>query len=127
MRRRLHQTESSSTQSQLKLVRRLVNAERMFLRVPYSNISLCAQVKGDICENRLRSALEKICMVHPLVNATVVFDDSGNAWFSTDDVPGPVVRVVPRKSDAHWFREVQHEQSIPFDPLTGPLVRFVLL
>ena len=40
------------------------------------------------------------------------------------------VRVVERAecvSATSWIAEVQKESVVPFDPFTGPLVRFVLL
>jgi hypothetical protein len=95
--------------------------------MPNSNISLCARIEGDFSENELRRALEKVCIVHPLAHAKVIFDDDRNAWFSTDGVPEPMLRVVPRKSDTQWVDELQYEQSIPFNVSTGPFVRFVLL
>ncbi len=121
------QTESPLKRSQLNVVRRLWNLERLFLRIPYANISLCARVIGDISENELRKALEKIRTIHPLVGAKVVFDGERNAWFSTNDVPGPMLRIVPRQSDSQWLDEIAREQSIPFDSSTGPLIRFVLI
>jgi NRPS condensation-like uncharacterized protein len=65
--------------------------------------------------------------MHPLVGAKVVFDSEKNAWFSTDGVPGPLLRVVPRQSDFQWLNEIAYEQTVPFDPSTGPLIRFLLL
>jgi NRPS condensation-like uncharacterized protein len=38
-----------------------------------------------------------------------------------------MLRVVPRQSDSQWLDEIQYEQAIPFDPSTGPLIRFVLV
>ena len=108
-------------------MRRVWNFERLFLRVPYANISLCARITGNIPENELRGALEKIRTIHPLVGAKVVFDSERNAWFSTNNVPGPILRVVPRQSDSQWLDEIQYEHTIPFDPSTGPLIRFVLV
>jgi len=121
------QTESPLQRSPPNVMRRVWNFERLFLRVPYANISLCTRIKGNIPENELRGALEKVRTIHPLVGAKVVFDSERNAWFSTDDVPGPMLRVVPRQSDSQWLDEIQYEQTIPFDPSTGPLIRFVLV
>lgn len=108
-------------------MRRLWNFERLFLQVPYANISLCTRIAGDISENELRTALEKVRTIHPLVGAKVIFDSERNAWFSTEDAPRTMLRVVPRQSDSQWSDEIQYEQTIPFDPSTGPLIRFVLV
>ncbi len=108
-------------------MRRLSNVERQYLLSPCDNLSLCARIRGDIPENELRKVLDKVRLIHPLVGAKVVFDDCGSAWFSTERVPEPMLRVVTRKSDSQWFGEVQYEHTIPFDPLIGPLIRFVLV
>jgi len=121
------QIENSLQHSPPNVMRRVWNFERLFLEVPYANISLCTRITGNISENELRRALEKVRTIHPLVGAKVVFDSERNAWFSTADVPGPILRVVPKQSDSQWFDEIVHEQTIPFDPSTGPLIRFVLI
>ena len=108
-------------------VRRLENVERRYLRSPHSNLSLCARIRGGNPENELRRALDKVRIIHPLVGVKVVFDEDGSAWFSTDDVLGSMLRVVPRESDSQWFSEVQYESTVPFDPSAGPLIRFVLV
>ena len=121
------QTESPLQRSPPNVMRRLWNFERLFLQVPYANISLCTRITGNISENELRIALDKVRTIHPLVGAKVVLDSERNAWFSTENVPGPMLRVVPRQSDSQWLDEIQYEQAIPFDPSTGPLIRFVLV
>ncbi len=122
-----YQMENSLRHLRLRNARRLGNVERQYLRSPYLNLSLCARIRGDVSENDLRRALAKVRIIHPLVGAKVVFDEGGGTWFSTDDVPGPMLRIMPRKSDSQWFSEVQYESSIPFDPSVGPLIRFVLV
>lgn len=122
-----HQMENPLQHLHLRDARRVGNVERQYLRSPYLNLSLCARIRGDIPENDLRRALDKVRIIHPLVGAKVVFDEDGGTWFSTDDVLGSMLRVVPRKSDSQWFGEVQYESSVPFDPSAGPLIRFVLV
>ena len=121
------QTESPLKRSEPKTVRRLSNFERMLFRSPYDNFALCARITGNLTENELMRALEEVRTMHPLVGAKVVFDSERDAWFSTDGVPGPLLRVVPRQSDFQWLNEIAYEQTVPFDPSTGPLIRFLLL
>ena len=121
------QAESPLKRSEPKIVRRLLNLERMLLANPYENAALCARITGSLSEDELIKALEKVRTMHPLVGAKVVFDSERDAWFATDGVPGPLLRVVPRQSDFQWVNEVAYEQTVPFDPSTGPLIRFVLL
>jgi hypothetical protein len=99
----------------------------MFLAQPCANLSLCARITGNLSENELMRALKKVRAIHPLVGAKVVFNGERDAWFSTDGVSGPLLRVVPRQSDVQWVNEIAYEQTVPFDPSTGPLIRFVLI
>jgi NRPS condensation-like uncharacterized protein len=120
-------TASPLKRSEPKIVRRVSNYERMTLRIPGGNVALYARITGNLAEDELMRALKKVRTMHPLVGAKVVFDGEKDAWFSTDDVPGPLLRVVPRQSDFQWLNEIAYEHTVPFDPSTGPLIRFVLL
>jgi NRPS condensation-like uncharacterized protein len=95
--------------------------------MPIGNLAVTARVVGDIRENELLRAIDTIRQVHPLVGARVVFDDHHDAWFSTDNVPGTMLRTVPRISEQQWFEEICREQLLPFEPEIGPLIRFVLV
>lgn len=110
-----------------KYIRKLSNLERMYLWSPYSDVSMVTRIKGYFSGDRLRNALNIILQMHPLVGAKIVFDDEYNAWFSTDNVIKPIFKTVNRISDTQWLEELQHEIQIPFNPETGPIIRFVLL
>lgn len=107
--------------------RKVSNLERVFLWHPNCNVSMVVRIKGNISEERLRSALDVIKQIHPLIGAKIVFDDDYNAWFSTDNVSQHKIKVVNRISDTQWFRELQNEVQTPFDLETGPLVKFILV
>ena len=110
-----------------KCIRKLSNLERMYLWSPYSDVSMVARIKGNISEERLRSALDVILKMHPLTGAKIVFDDDYNAWFSTDNICKPFFKTVNRFSDTQWLEELQREIRISFNPETGPMIRFILL
>lgn len=108
-------------------IRKLSNLERMYLWSPYSDVSMVVRISGNVSEEKLRSALNIVLQMHPLAGAKIVFDDDYNAWFSTDNVRKPFFKAVNRVSDTQWLEELQHEIQIPFNPETGPLIRFVLV
>lgn len=110
-----------------KCIHKLSNLERMYLWSPYSDVSMVARINGDISEKRLHSALDVILQMHPLVGAKIVFDDEYNAWFSTNNVSKPIFKTLHRVSDTQWLEELQREIQIPFNPDTGPMIRFVLV
>lgn len=108
-------------------IRKVSNLERAFIWKPNSNVSMIASIKGNVSEEKLRAAIDKVRQMHPLVGARIVFDEDHNAWFSTDKVPSPKFKTFHRLSDTQWFEELQCEIQIPFDLKTGPMIRFILL
>jgi hypothetical protein len=110
-----------------RYIRKLSNLERMYLWSPYSDVSMVARIKGNVSEEKLLSALNIVLQMHPLAGAKIVFDDDYNAWFSTDNVCKPFFKTVNRVSDTQWLEELQCEIQIPFNPETGPLIRFILV
>ncbi|MFC1910712.1 hypothetical protein ACFLXC_05455 [Chloroflexota bacterium] len=107
--------------------RKVLNNERKFLFTPMANISIAAHLNGRVDEDTLRRAIDKVRIIHPLAAARVVIDSDRSVCFHIDNVPEIPLRVVERQTDSQWFEEVWHEQQIPFDQLTGPLLRFVLI
>jgi len=108
-------------------IRRLWNGERILLWGPGSSVAVAARIFGDVSEKDLTRALGAVRRMHPLVDAKVIFDDQHDAWFSTDNVPETIFRIVPRTSDTQWFDEIQQEHKVPFKIEIGPLIRFVLV
>ena len=119
--------EKGRTIDTSKCIRKLSNLERMYLWSPYSDVSMVTRINGNVSEERIRSALDVILQMHPLVGAKVVFDENYNAWFSTGNVIKPFFKTVNRVSDTQWLDELQHEITIPFNPETGPMIRFILV
>lgn len=103
-------------------VRRLSNGERVFLRSAVSNVAVVARIAGDVSEERLMRALNAVRRIHLLVGARVFFDEDHDAWFSTDNVPKTILRILPRISETQWSEEIQREHLTPFDPERCPLI-----
>lgn len=92
-----------------------------------ANISLVARLNGSIDEENVHQAISKVRIIHPQAAVRVVIDSDHNAWFHTDNVPEIPIKAVERKTDGQWFDEIWQAQQTPFDPFTGPLLRFVLI
>lgn len=108
-------------------IRRLSTGERMWLWSLTANVAATARIIGDIEKENLLRAINAARQMHPLLGARIIFDDQHDAWFSTDNVPKTIFRTVPRRSETQWIDEMRHEYLIPFEPETGPLIRFVLV
>ena len=110
-----------------EIIRRMANNERKFLHIPSANISICGRVRGPVREEDIRRGIDAAARIHPLLYAKVVMRSPEEAFFARGDPSALALRVVPRESETQWFDEVVHEHTVPFDPFTGPLARFVLL
>ena len=108
-------------------IRKVSNLERFFLWSPENNVSMITRIVGNVSEEKLMDALEKVRQVHPLVGARIVFDKDYDAWFSTDNVPKPSFKILNRVSDKQWFEELQREIQTPFNLETGPMIKFMLI
>lgn len=116
-----------ATKINSKRVRKVSNLERVYFWTPYSNVSMITTINANIDKKRLLHALDTVGKMHPLISTKIIFDDDNNAWFSTDNVPKPNVKIIHRVSDTQWFEELQHEITIPFNLEKGPMIRFILL
>ena len=108
-------------------LRKALNNERKFLFTPMANIGVVARLHGNVDQQAVRRAIDKVRVMHPMAATRIVMDDDHHVWFHTDGVPGIPLRVVERQTADQWFAEIRRERQIPFDAFTGPLLRFVLL
>jgi hypothetical protein len=90
------------------------------------NFTTSARVRGVFSMETLQTALKRLRVIHPLL--AVRLDpgaNGGKPCFNSEDVPPIPVRVVERRSDQDWVREVEREIAIPSNYRTGPLFRVV--
>ncbi len=128
----MNQTEQTSRSTETPAdipvySRRLSNGEQLWLWSSPSNVAVAARIIGDVSENDLMRAINAVRLMHPLIRAKIISDGHHGACLSTDNVPVPALRIVPRTSENQWFEEIRHEHRIPFEPEIGPLIRFVLV
>ncbi len=108
-------------------IRNLLGNERKFLWSPVANVAISARIEGNISEDRLKNAINRLKGRHQLLSSRAVYNETGEAWFSGDNVPEIPLRVVQRESDYHWLKELMAEHHKPFDIFKGPLIRFTLI
>ena len=99
----------------------------MFVRAPYSIVTVVARIKGDITEKMLMTTVSKVQQRHPNLRVRIMEDDDHVLWFTSEGAKEIPVEIVPRKSDDHWI-EVYHEAcKIPFEFEERPAIRFILV
>lgn len=108
-------------------IRELVGDEHKFLWNPLSNVTMTVRIIGSIQTDDLKRSITKATRKHPLLRARVEYNEKGEAWFYSDGVSEPSLRVVNRSSDHQWQDEMMYENRIPMRIFEGPLIRFVLI
>jgi NRPS condensation-like uncharacterized protein len=90
------------------------------------HFSITVRITGTFTVDRLKQALDEVQKYHPLLRVGIQLDANGSPHFfeSSAEIP---LRVVPRKEENHWQREVEQELSCSFDWTKAPLLRIVLL
>jgi hypothetical protein len=78
-----------------------------------NNILSC-RFYGSLSPERLRAALARVQQKHPLLAVTIIVDDAGLPWFSSDGVSDIPLNIYDREGDDHVVRAVERELSLPF-------------
>ena len=107
-------------------IRYPITVQRAMLMLPMY-VVMTARVRGRICVEALRSALEQGRHRHLLLGTRVEFNDDQTAYLTRTNVPEFPVEVVQTKDDTRWQRLVEQYLSTPFSLETGPLAPFALV
>ena len=106
--------------------RRVSAAESLFMRSPYSVVTLIARIKGNVTEAMLRRVVVKVQQRHTNLRVRIIEDSEGVAWFSSDNVEEISIESVARSSDAQWIEFVEQASQVPFEFDRRPAIRFIL-
>ena len=89
------------------------------------HFAFTAGITGSFTYDGLTSAIVKIRTKHPLLSVRIDVDSKGRAYFVSDNLVGPLIRIVDRNSDEQWINEEWAELHTPIDLRNGPVTRFV--
>ncbi|MFX0210560.1 MAG: condensation domain-containing protein [Candidatus Hodarchaeota archaeon] len=113
---------------QLKKYERKVSPlERVFYRSPYAIVTMVARIKGNISENLLKDAVNKVQQRHLNLRVRIYEDNDHNLWFTSEGVKEIPIEIVTRESDEHWIDIFHDTCKIPFDFEERPAIRFILV
>jgi NRPS condensation-like uncharacterized protein len=107
--------------------RRITGEERRTLIAPTFHISLGLRLRGDISEDALRNAVDKMLVTYPLLGARIEWNEEGLQWSTTEGAAEVPIKVYERESDNSWIGVLNIEHSIPLRLTKGPLTRFILV
>ncbi|MHA1938704.1 MAG: condensation domain-containing protein, partial [Candidatus Thorarchaeota archaeon] len=117
----------STTNDSKPYRREVAGEERRILFSPTIHISLGLRFRGQISEDALKNAVEKMLVTFPLFGARFEWNDDGVQWSTTEDVAEVPVKVYNRDSDDTWIQALNEEHEVPLKLSEGPLTRFILV
>jgi NRPS condensation-like uncharacterized protein len=98
--------------------------ERLYLRSPSINVCFRVIIGGTLDKNKVKEALEKICIRHPLLKCSLKIDNDNNAWL----VQNCGLSIECYKStEIDWKTWYKTNDNIPFDFSKGPLIKFCVI
>jgi len=95
-----------------------------------SNISMVVTIKGNLQEDHLSDALEKVQKKHPLLAAQLDIDEEGHPILIWENIGNIPIEFIPRTADDQYKKIIEEEVRTPFE--TGiqcslPLIRVKVL
>ena len=106
--------------------REVTPQERRFIMAPMSHISLGLRVKGEVSEESLRAAVDKMLVTYPLFGVRIEWGDEITRS-TTEGAAQVPIKVYKRESEKSWLEALNKEHSIPVRPSAGPLTRMILV
>jgi NRPS condensation-like uncharacterized protein len=107
--------------------RKATPAERFFTRSPFSIVTMVARIKGNVSEDMLKNAVQKVQQRHALLRVRIKDDNDHAQWFTSEGVRETPVEIVPRQSVNHWIKIHQEACKLPFEFENRPAIRFMLV
>ena len=104
-----------------------IEKERIHLFAPGDVLVTHVEIEGIIFEEKLRESVKNAVSKNELLNARVVIDKNGSAYYETqkfDENPNDMVRILHH---VYWKDIVNEQESIAFDLDHGELMRFYYL
>jgi NRPS condensation-like uncharacterized protein len=117
----------STTNDSKPYRREVAGEERRILFSPTIHISLGLRLRGQISEDELKNAVEKMLVTYPLFGARFEWNDEGVHWSTTEEAAEVPVKIYNRESDHSWIQVLNEEHEIPIRLSEGPLTRFILV
>jgi len=107
--------------------RKITGFERVFYYSPFSIVTLVARIKGNITEDMLMNAVEKVQQTHINLRVRIKHDAEHNPWFITENVKEIPIEIITRKSDDQWILVQKDASQVPFRFDEHPAIRFILV
>ena len=85
----------SEDQQVSKYERKVTGAERFFSHSPFSIVTMVARIKGNVTEEMLKNAVDKVQRRHALLRVRIIEDDEHDLWFTSEGVQEIPIEILP--------------------------------
>ncbi|NMC05652.1 MAG: hypothetical protein GYA24_10595 [Candidatus Lokiarchaeota archaeon] len=92
-----------------------------------ANAGLACRFFAELSIEQLSSALALMQERHPLLGTTLVLDERGMPWLTSDGVQPIEPVIVDREGDDHVLKVLEAEMALPFQAPPRPLTRVIWL
>jgi NRPS condensation-like uncharacterized protein len=107
--------------------RKITGAERFFSHAPFSTVTMVARIKGEVTEEMLKNAVQKVQQRHTLLRVRIRDAHDGELWFTSEGVQEIPIKIVPRETENDWIKIHAEGAKFPYDFETRPAIRFILV
>ncbi len=101
--------------------------ERMLNWSPYSIVAMVTRIKGNVSEQMVKNAVDKVQQRHTLLRVRIELDEEQTPWFTSEGVQEIPIEVIPRTNDDSWIEVYDKACKEPFEFDKRPAIRFYLL
>ena len=92
-----------------------------------ANAALACRFFGNLSPERVLDALAKIQERHPLLRTTLVVDDRGMPWLTSEGISSIQPEILERRGDEQVLRVMEQEMVKAFQEPPLPLMRVIWL
>ena len=110
-----------------KVERKVTSVEQFFTHSPFSIVTMVARINGNVTEDMLKNAVDKVQQRHALLRVRIKDDNENIQWFTSEGVQEIPIEIVPRNSENDWINIHAEAAKVPFDFETRPAIRFILV
>ena len=107
--------------------RKVTGAERFFSHSPFSTVTMVARIKGNVTEDMLKRAVEKVKQRHALLRVRIKEGRGDELWFTSEGAQDIPVEIVARVTENDWIKIHAEGSKTPYEFETRPAVRFILV
>lgn len=91
-----------------------------------TNVVMAAKIQGQISDQEIDAALQKILKKYPITGVRFELDREGNCWLLPTNL-SKLPLTIHERSPEQWTQVIEEEQRHIFNFETGPMIRFTLM